>query len=107
MVLLMSRMQKSTFFSLLLSLTILTTSKFFTPLLSLSLLIFLSSPLLVFSLLSSSKSAWGAVGGDADEEAGHWVRRQVDGKGATAGGALERAGSTALRCGCGLRDGGW
>lgn len=103
----MSRMQKSTFFSLLLSLTILTTSKFFTPLLSLSLLIFLSSPLLVFSLLSSSKSAWGAVGGDADEEAGHWVRRQVDGKGATAGGALERAGSTALRCGCGLRDGGW
>lgn len=102
----MSRMQKSTFF--------------FSPALSyhphhfkifhpspLSLLIFLSSPLLVFSLLSSSKSAWGAVGGDADEEAGHWVRRQVDGKGATAGGTLERAGSTALRCGCGLRDGGW
>lgn len=102
----MSRMQKSTFF---LSCSLLPSSPLqnFSPLSSLSLLIFLSSPLLVFSLLSSSKSAWGAVGGDADEEAGHWVRRQVDGKGATAGGALERAGSTALRCGCGLRDGGW
>ena len=51
-----------------------------------SLQFFLPSPLSsilswYFSpLLSSSKSAWAVAGGDANEEAGHRVRRQAEGE---------------------------
>lgn len=98
----------------MLSLSLLTTLKFFTPLLSPSPDIsLLSSPRVLTPLLLQI-----SVGGSRRRR--RWGGRPLgvaagDGEGATAGGcaasmtaggALGRAGSTALRCGYGLRDGG-